>query len=316
MMTDNITNSRPLQVAVIGAGLMGSGLALVFAEAGCRVSIFDTSSAALRAAKPQIAANLRDLGRTTRCLDNITFHDRLDDAIRNADFVVEAIREDLDTKRRLFGEMETLVRPETILASNTSVIPISDIAERCHSRHRIIGTHWWNPPYLIPLVEVIETPWTDAEIIERTLALHRSIGKTPVHVRKDIPGFIGNRLQHALWREAIFLVASGVCDAQTVDTVVKNSFGARLHVLGPLENADLVGLDLTLAIHRTIFPSLDDSHQPADQLAAMVSADKLGMKTDEGFYRWTEDSKARLRRDVNLALVTLFGPNGAGQGEA
>src|SRR5207247_3790722 len=133
-------------------------------------------------------------------------------------------------------------------ASNTSVIPITSIVQGLTQRERAIGTHWWNPPFLVPLVEVIGTQWTSDRTIERTMQLHAAIGKTPVHVKKDVPGFVGNRLQHALWREAIALVERGICDAETVDTVIKASFGRRLAGLGPLENADLVGTDLTLAI--------------------------------------------------------------------
>ncbi len=156
------------------------------------------------------------------------------------------------------------MRPQTILASNTSVIPITEIMEGLSDRSRALGTHWWNPPYLVPLVEVIGTQWTSQAAIDLTMALHRAAGKMPVHVKKDVPGFVGNRLQHALWREAIALVEHGICDAQTVDTVIKASFGRRLAVLGPLENADLVGTDLTLAIHRTVLPDIE---QPARPLA-------------------------------------------------
>ena len=131
-------------------------------------------------------------------------------------------------------------------------------------RERALGTHWWNPPFLVPLVEVIGTQWTSPQAIDWTMALHAAAGKKPAHVKKDVPGFIGNRLQHALWREAISLVENGICDAETVDTVIKAAFGRRLAVLGPLENADLVGTDLTLAIHKTVLP---DDRQPAGPVA-------------------------------------------------
>jgi 3-hydroxybutyryl-CoA dehydrogenase len=176
------------------------------------------------------------------------------------------VLEDLPLKQKLFAEIETHVRPRTILASNTSVIPITQIMEGLRDRSRALGAHWWNPPYLVPLVEVIGTQWTSPAAIDWTIALHKAAGKMPVHVKKDVPGFVGNRLQHALWREAIALVERGVCDAETVDTVIKASFGRRLAVLGPLENADLVGTDLTLAIHRTVLPDIDRTPGPLPYL--------------------------------------------------
>jgi 3-hydroxybutyryl-CoA dehydrogenase len=185
-----------------------------------------------------------------------------------------------------------------VLASNTSVIPITRIMEGLRHRGRALGTHWWNPPFLVPLVEVISTEWTDPAIIDRTIALHANAGKTPVHVKRDVPGFIGNRLQHALWREAIALVQAGVCDAETVDTVIKASFGRRLAVLGPLENADLVGTDLTAQIHRIVLPDLDTSRDVQPYVTDLVAAGRLGMKTGAGFRTWTEQQQADVRARV------------------
>src|SRR3954447_8631967 len=233
------------RIAVIGAGLMGHGLAQVFALAGHDVTITDTFTANLETVKARISANLRDLGDDPAAVERVRPVHDLATAVRDADYVVEAIVEDLPLKQKLFAELENHVRPDTILASNTSVMPITKIMQNLARRERALGTHWWNPPYLVPLVEVIGTEWTSAEAIARTLELHEAVGKTAVHVKRDVPGFVGNRLQHALWREAISLVENGICDAETVDTVVKAAFGRRLAVLGPLENADLVGTDLT-----------------------------------------------------------------------
>jgi 3-hydroxybutyryl-CoA dehydrogenase len=223
-------------------------------------------------------------------------------AVRDADYVVEAVLEDLPLKRKLFIEIERYVRPQAILASNTSVIPITAIMEGLCERSRALGTHWWNPPYLVPLVEVIGTQWTSQAAIETTIALHKAAGKMPVHVKKDVPGFVGNRLQHALWREAVALVEHGICDAETVDTVIKASFGRRLAVLGPLENADLVGTDLTLAIHRTVLPAIEGRPGPSPYLEALVAAGKLGFKSGEGFRKWSADEQAALRAKVSQHL--------------
>ena len=286
------------RIAVIGAGLMGHGIAQVFALAGHDVTITDTVKASLDSAKQRILANLKDLGDDERAVERVTPVADLADAVREADYVVEAVLEDLPLKQKLFAEIEKHVRPETILASNTSVIPITDIMQGLKHRERALGTHWWNPPFLVPLVEVIETEWSKPEAIAFTMKLHADAGKRPAHVKKDVPGFIGNRLQHALWREAVSLVENGICDAETVDNVIKASFGRRIAVLGPLENADMVGTDLTLAIHKTVLPAIDSRPAPSPYLEKLVKDGKLGFKSGEGFRKWTPQQQAELRAKV------------------
>jgi 3-hydroxybutyryl-CoA dehydrogenase len=286
------------RIAVIGAGLMGHGIAQVFALAGHEVTIYDTVAGSLDSAKSRIAANLKDLGDDPSAVERVTPHAALADAVRHADYVVEAVSEDLPLKQKLFNEIEGYVRSDTILASNTSVIPITRIMEGLKDRSRALGTHWWNPPFLVPLVEVIGTQWTAARAVDWSIELHKAAGKMPVHVKKDVPGFVGNRLQHALWREAISLVERGICDAETVDTVIKASFGRRLAVLGPLENADLVGTDLTLAIHRTVLPDIESRPGPSPYLEALVARKKLGFKSGEGFRKWSAADQTELRSRV------------------
>ena len=290
-----MSNAR---IAVIGAGLMGHGIAQVFALAGHEVTIYDPVMAALASVKARILANLKDLGDDPSAVDRVQPCHDLGDAVSEADYVVEAVLEDLPLKQKLFAEIEQKVRPDTILASNTSVIPITRIMEGLKDRSRALGTHWWNPPFLVPLVEVIGTQWTSQQAIDWTIALHKDAGKMPVHVKKDVPGFVGNRLQHALWREAIALVEHGICDAETVDTVIKASFGRRLAVLGPLENADLVGTDLTLAIHRTVLPAIESRPGPSPYLEKLVSDGRLGFKSGEGFRAWSTADQAALRAKV------------------
>jgi 3-hydroxybutyryl-CoA dehydrogenase len=286
------------RIAVVGAGLMGHGIAQAFALAGHDVTITDTVKANIESAKARILTNLKDLGDDQSAVERVTPREHLAEAVRDVDYVVEAVLEDLPLKQKLFARIESYVRPDTILASNTSVIPITDIMGGLARRDRALGTHWWNPPYLVPLVEVIGTEWTSRDAIDRTIKLHADAGKTPVHVKKDVPGFVGNRLQHALWRECIALVQNGICDAETVDTVIKASFGRRLAVLGPLENADLVGTDLTLAIHKTVLPDLDRTPGALPYLETLVADGKLGMKSGEGFRRWTPEQQADLRARV------------------
>ena len=286
------------KIGVLGAGLMGHGIAQVFALAGHDVRIYDPVAAALASVRDRIRANLRDLDEDEAAAERVTPAPTIEEAVRDADFVVEAALEDLAVKQGLFAQVEQFARADAILASNTSVIPITAIMENIKDGSRTVGTHWWNPPFLVPLVEVIGTDRTSQATIDFTMALHLAIGKTPAHVKKDVPGFIGNRLQHALWREAISLVENGICDARTVDTVIKASFGRRLAVLGPLENADLVGTDLTLAIHKTVLPAIDSTPGPSPYLESLVKSGKLGMKSGEGFRTWTAEEQADLRQKV------------------
>jgi 3-hydroxybutyryl-CoA dehydrogenase len=286
------------RIAVIGAGLMGHGIAQVFAVAGHAVTITDSVAASLDTVLARIAVGLKDLGDDPSAAARVTPQRELAAAVRDADFIVEAVSENLPLKQKLFAEIEAHARPDAILASNTSVIPITDIMGGLKRRERALGTHWWNPPTLVPLVEVIGTEWTTPLAIDQTMALHAAAGKKPAYVKKDVPGFIGNRLQHALWREAVSLVERGICDAETVDTVIKAAFGRRLAVLGPLENADLVGTDLTLAIHQTVLPDIEARPGPSPYLEKLVADGKLGFKSGEGFRTWTPEQQATLRARV------------------
>jgi len=286
------------RITVIGAGLMGHGIAQVFALAGHDVTIYDSFDKTLATAKDRILANLKDLGDDQAAVNRVTPQGNLALAVRDADYVVEAVLEDLPLKQKIFAEIEKHVRPDTVLASNTSVIPITSIMQGLGKRDRALGTHWWNPPFLVPLVEVIETQWTSPAAIDFTMKLHAAAGKKPAHVKKDVPGFIGNRLQHALWREAISLVERGICDAETVDEVIKAAFGRRLAVLGPLENADMVGTDLTLAIHQNVLGDIESRPGPSPYLEKLVKDGKLGFKSGEGFRNWSPEQQTALRAKV------------------
>ena len=290
------------RVAVIGAGLMGHGIAQVFADAGSIVRVQDPSAEMRETLRPRVAAGLRLLDRDEAAAARVTACAGIGECVGDAELVIEAAPEDLDTKRRIFAEIEAHATESAILASNTSVIPITQIMRDVRLPARALGTHWWNPPTLVPLVEVIATERTSEDAVAATLAWLGHAGKTAVRVMRDIPGFVGNRLQHALWREAVALVADGVCDAETVDTVVKASFGRRLSVLGPLENADLVGTDLTLAIHRMVLPDLDRTAGASPYLERLVAERLLGMKSGQGFRRWTPEEQAALRARVAKTL--------------
>lgn len=298
------------RIGIIGAGLMGHGIAQAFAEAGHRVDVLEPDPVRRAGILDRVRRNLEESGRDAAAADRIHPCATMEEAAGDADVVIEAVPEDLDLKRRVFLAMEAVAPPQALLASNTSVIPITRIVEPLRNKSRAMGTHWWNPPHLIPLVEVVQTLETGDAAIAAMMGLLTSIGKTPVHVRKDVPGFIGNRLQHALWREAIALVQSGVCEAETVDAVVKASFGRRLAVLGPLENADLVGTDLTLAVHEYVLGDLDRSTEPQPLLRGLVASGRLGMKAGAGFRTWTVAQAAEAHDRLAAHLRRLDGPDG------
>ncbi|WP_424931837.1 3-hydroxyacyl-CoA dehydrogenase family protein [Amaricoccus macauensis] len=299
------------RIAVLGAGLMGHGIALVLARAGASVTITDPFPEARASVKDRIHASLLAMGgsepETGPILARVGVADSTQAAVAEAEVVFEAAPEKLALKQAIFAEVEAHAPETCILASNTSVMPITDIMRDLKLRGRALGTHWWNPPHMIPLVEVIRTEWTDDAAANDMMELLAGAGKTPVMVEKDVPGFIGNRLQHALWREAISLVERGICDAVSVDTVIKSCFGRRLSVLGPLENADLVGTDLTLDIHRTVLADLEDRKGPSPYLEALVAQGKLGMKSGEGFRKWTNAEADEVRNRVATHLRKLEG---------
>lgn len=286
-------NNPVTRITILGGGLMGSGIAQIFAARGVDVTIYDIDAGAWTA-PDIIRSNLQRMQADEATIDDVVrrvvFCDRLAESVKGAQIVFECVPEKLDLKQRLFHELDALCPPETILASNTSVISISEIARDVTHKQRVLGTHFWNPAFLIPLVEVIRTPWTDDGLFERTFDILTWAGKRPVRVNKDVPGFLVNRLQHALWREAIYLVEQGIADARTVDEGIRYGFGIRLPALGPLENADMVGTDLTLAIHEYIFPHLNNATTPSPLLRQLVSEGKLGFKSGGGFQAWNETS--------------------------
>lgn len=291
------------KIGVVGGGLMGHGIAYLLVAAGHAVAIYEPS-AEIRASLPRRLQAIVDLlGDDPALLKRIFAHDALAAAVSGATFVFEAAPEKLPLKQKIFAELESAVAPETILASNSSAIPSTEIGRHLKYRDRVVGTHFWNPPHLVPLVEVIQNEKTSDDVVRRTMDLLRAAGKVPVHVCRDVPGFVGNRLQHAMKREAIALVAAGVCDAETIDTVVKEGFGARTAVLGPMEQSDLVGLDLALDIAEVLYEHLDRTPGPHQLLRDKVKAGKLGMKTGEGLRKWTPETADTVRQRLSRFLA-------------
>ena len=278
------------RIAVIGAGLMGHGIALTFARAGHDVVLTDPIDEMRATAVDRICQSLALLGAAQTEIDattaRIALTPSLAEAVSSAEVIFEAAPEKMALKQAIFSDVEAHAPETAILASNTSVMPITQIMGGLTRRNRALGTHWWNPPHMIPLVEVVKTEWTDDATAQTMHDLLAHAGKTPVMVEKDVPGFIGNRLQHALWREAISLVENGICTAKAVDDVVKASFGRRLAVLGPLENADLVGLELTQDIHAQVLFDLETRADPSPVLQALRDQGRTGMAAGAGFREW------------------------------
>ncbi len=300
------------RIAIIGGGNMGHGCAMVFAGAGYPVGLYSRRAETLQKAVEGMRADLtflaeRGLGKLEEVeatMARVTTTQVMEEAAADADFVLECVAEDMALKQDTFQKLDQMCKPDAILATNTSVMSPTEIASKSAIRQRILGTHWWNPPFLIPLVEVVQTEETPPWVIDVTMDLHRAIGKHPVHCRKDVPGFVANRLQHALWREAVSIVERGIADAATVDESLKYGPGLRLPVLAPLENADMVGLDLTLSIHSYVLKHLEDSHEPSPLLKEKVEKGELGFKTGGvGFQEWTPEAQKALRANLLTYLT-------------
>lgn len=306
MQAEDIRN-----ISVIGAGLMGHGIAQIFASKNYNVHLLDVKGELLSKAVENIRLNLSMMARKGVGLESeidiiisrIKTTTNMGEATSDAQLVIEAVTENLELKQKVFQDLDQLCPPQTILATNTSVISITEIAAKAGNRGRILGTHFWNPPYIIPLVEVVKGRETSEEAVETTYHLLKNAGKYPVKVMKDVPGFIGNRLQHALWREAISIVENGIADPASVDDVIKRGFGIRLPVLGPLENADMVGLDLTLAIHDYILKYINSSHSPSPLLREKVKRGELGFKTGQGFQIWSAEEAEKSRSNLLEYLI-------------
>ena len=290
--------SSPRTIGVCGIGQIGLALGLACWRSGYRVWLYGRNATKLDQAR-------QDLERMDRWMAAEfpealprygDLHYTSDPAPlnREAELVVEGIAEDLAAKVALWHSLKEVPLRGGILCTSTSGLSISEMGWNSGFHAQVIGTHFWNPPHLMPLVEVVPGRGTAEETVQATMEFCRSIGKEPVRVNADVPGFIGNRMLHALWREAIDIVDQGIASAEDVDRVAKLTFGLRLPVLGPLENMDLVGLDLIRTIHQYLLPDLAAHHGPGRLLDELVQKSQLGMKSGAGFYDWKERDPAAL----------------------
>lgn len=300
-------------IGVIGAGLMGHGIAQVFALKRYKVKLFDNDLNVLQSAPGKIHNNLQTLlemhlvepQEIEDCLNHLQLCHTLPEMCEGVELTIEAVSENVDLKRAIFGELEALTTPRTILCSNTSGISIGLISENLRFKERVIGTHFWNPPHIVPCVEVIKSQFAADEVFHTVIELMERVGKKPVRVLKDIPGFLGNRLQHALWREAISLVEKGIAAPEDIDRVVKYGFGLRLPFIGPLETADLAGLDLVYDIHKYLFSDLENRSTPSPLLKTLLDQKATGVKSKKGFYNWTDERTKQIIQQRDKALLRI-----------
>lgn len=314
--------SRTEHIAVVGAGPMGNGIAQVFATKGHEVIFFDPDPQYLNSAIRKIRVNLHFLADNglvhvddiDPTIERIRLGKNLKETITGARFVVEAVADNLKLnpspinikfKRALFEEMEAYCSPITILASSAAAFNMTDIACDSNARERIVGTHFWPPPYLAPLVEVVAGKDTLPEVTDYTCSLLRAVGKHPVLVNKDVPGLVGHRLQQTLWRESQAIVEEGIASPEAVDEIVKKGFGIWLSALGPLENADMFGLDMTHRYqeipHKYIERSLDISTFFQDRSDG--DGDALESDSKQGIYFWNEASLEKRWEDFFDQLI-------------
>ena len=301
-------------VAVIGAGIMGAGVAQIFAQAGHPVRLQARRRETLDAALRRIRVNQAELIRhelltapeAEAACGRIAVTQTLSEALAGAAFVSENIPERLDLKQQLFAEMDRLTPPETTLATNTSSLPITQVARDTQHPERVVGFHWFNPPHLIPLVEVIRGDRTGDTAMAQAYGLAQAIGKSPIRVQKDVPGFVGNRLQRALEREFFYLERTGVCSGTDLEVALKQGLGYRWSVVSPLEHADLAGVDTHAATVSLLFPLLSTDREPPALFADLVAKGRLGVKTGAGVYEYGPGDVERMLARRNAMLIDFI----------
>jgi 3-hydroxybutyryl-CoA dehydrogenase len=300
------------RAAVVGTGQMGPGIALCLAAGGVRTTLLarseESAARALTAARDQAATLTAHGLLDADPLPRIDASTGWAEPLAEADFVIESTPEQMSFKQDLFAQLESQVREDAVLASNTSGLSITQIASKCRRPERILTTHFWNPPHLMALVEIVLGERTDRAVADAVRVLLAQCGKAPVLVEKDTPGQLGNRLQMALVREAAHIVAEGIATPEAVDTAARMGFGLRMPAYGILEHQDMVGLDMTLGIMNYVGSDLN-SHPGAGPLHhALVAAGKLGVKSGQGFYAWTPEraQQVRDRRDAFLLQMLAW----------
>jgi 3-hydroxybutyryl-CoA dehydrogenase len=299
------------KVAIIGAGTMGAGFGVCFARAGLETRLFDVSpdqlTVGMERIKKVLDMYLAEGLITPEQAEAIpglisTYTDRAQ-ALDGVQFVLEAIPENLALKQKVFAEMESEVAPDTILASNTSALYVTEIARDCTRPELVCGMHWWNPPELVPLVEVIKGEKTSEATARLVYELVEKADRVPIMVNKEAPGFVGNRMQLALFREAMHIVEQGIASPEDVDRAVKHALGFRWAFIGPLETADLGNLDTWNRVASYLFPFLADNKEAPARLKELAEAGHLGVQSGKGFYEYSPEGAAEAVRKRDLYFL-------------
>jgi 3-hydroxybutyryl-CoA dehydrogenase len=300
-----MSRTRFRNAAIVGTGMMGPGIAATLALGGLPTTILsrteENAARGVETARHQMRVlldnGLVEVVDVRAAFDRLTGSCSFDQTIGNADVVIESVPENMDVKQKLFVRMENIADRATVLASNTSGLSITAIASRCRRPERVLTTHFWNPPHLMPLVEIVQGEKTSAAVAQSVRELVTACSKIPVMVKKDRPGQLGNRLQMALVREAAYIVEEGIADVEDVDLVAKNGFGLRMPAYGIFEHQDAVGLDMAIGILEYVAKDLYNLPKAPNIYRAKVAHGDLGAKTGMGFYDWSkksiEDVKAR-----------------------
>lgn len=298
------------QAAVVGGGIMGGDIAIIFAAAGWNVHVMSPSQKTRDALPERITTGLKKLEAPAANAALLKTYATLEEApLKDVSIVIEAATEDLALKHRIFADLERLTRPDTILTSNSSTFPVGAIGKQLKTRSRVAGTHFFMPAHLVPLVEIVSAEFTERKVAERLLELMRELGKAPIDVTKDVPGFVGNRLQHALVREALWLLQNGVTTPEGIDTAVRFGFGFRYIACGPMMQKELSGWDTNLFAATSVYPHLYNEKGPPPFLKEMVAKGHIGMKTKRGLWEWTDEAiaaeKARIERCLQAGMDIL-----------
>jgi 3-hydroxyacyl-CoA dehydrogenase len=295
-------------VTVVGAGLMGHGIGVDFAVSGLDVTLYDADEETLADSESQVRSALETLERNDRIedvgsvLDRVSWNGSLSEAVGDADLVTEAVVEDADVKRTVFESIDEHAPADAVLSTNTSGLSITEISEAVSDPGRVVGTHWFNPPYIVPLVEVVEGEHTADDVVEATYEFLEATDKTAVRVRKDITGFIGNRIQLAMAYEAFSLLERGVASAEEIDKAVKAGFGFRLPALGIFEKVDQSGLEVHHEVEKYLMPELDRGTDPSSILEDLIDEGRTGIRSGRGIYDWSGSDPEEVyeRRDEEL----------------
>lgn len=301
-------------IVVVGAGIMGHSITTQIAARGRKKVIqIDPFEKALNSAKVKIRENVEMLLRnnilenttTEEVLARITFTTDLN-AAKDAHIVIEAVPENFVIKKDVYKNFSEICQPDCIIATNTSSLPVTRLAALVKNPERVIGTHFFQPAHLVPLVEVVQTEKTRPEIIENTMRFMEAIGNVPAHIKKDVPAFVANRLQYALSREAQSLVQQGVVSIEDLDKIVMKSFAPRMVINGIFEQRDLNGLDTHLFANEQVFESLEDTKKPLQLLKDKVTEGHLGVKSGKGFYDWTSQNLVDIYKNKNQKLIEIL----------